>query len=42
VSGPFPPGTPIERLLDLGVLRMQAGGADSEEGGILVWDSRPR
>ena len=42
VSGPFPPNMPIERLLDLGVVRMQAGGPDGEDGDVVVWDSRPR
>jgi hypothetical protein len=42
VSGPFPQTMPIERILDLGVVRMQAGGLEGEDGDILVWDSRPR
>lgn len=53
VSGPFPdeedPSNPparrpvsIERLLDLGVLRVQRVGPDGEGGDVAVWSERPR
>jgi hypothetical protein len=42
VSGPFPEGTPIERLLDLGVLRVQRVGPNGEEGDVAVWENRPQ
>ena len=42
VSGPFPQDTPIERLLDRGVLRVQRVGADGELGDVAVWENRPQ
>lgn len=53
VSGPFPdeedpsnPASrrlvPIERLLDLGVLRMQRVGPNGDDGDVAVWSERPR
>lgn len=42
VSGPFPQAMPIERILDLGVLRFQRVGADGESGDIGVWENRPQ
>jgi hypothetical protein len=42
VSGPFPQATPIERLLDLGVLRVQQVGPNGEEGDVAVWENRPQ
>jgi hypothetical protein len=41
VSGPFPQ-TPIERILDLGVLRFQQLGVDGDAGDIAVWENRPQ
>ncbi len=41
VSGPFPQTMPIERMLDLGVLRVQRAGPDGEMGDLAVWADRP-
>jgi hypothetical protein len=40
VSGPFPRQTPIERLLDLVVLRVQQVGPNGEQGDVAVWENR--
>ena len=42
VSGPFPQDTPIERLLDRGVLRVQRVGVDGELGDVAIWENRPQ
>ena len=41
VSGPFSQTTPIERILDFGVLRFQQVSVDGEgDGDIAVWENR--
>ena len=41
VSGPFPEGMPIERILDRGVVRVQSVGPSGELGDVAVWNQGP-
>lgn len=40
VSGPFDQATPIERILDRGVLRVQRVGPAGELGDVAIWENR--